>query len=221
MLDWNDTLGRQLLDLLLTVLLPVLNIWVDSDSHWSSSEDNRPDVIVVSSCANSVLVSLWSASLISQDESGTNPNSRSTQHESGSHSLAIVYSTGRNNLHWLAGHWAGLPLAEFHDLRNEDCGGNVSCVSTSLATLSADDVDTEIEALLDMLDMSNHVRIEDTGFVEALDDMFWGHANGRDEEFGTALDGDGNELIEFALGVIVAVINLSAIDLRLGTWAGM
>lgn len=61
-------------------------------------------------------------------------------------------------------------------------------MSASFAALGADHVDAYVEAFLDVLWMSDHVHVEDTGFVEALDDVEWGHADGGDEKFGTGFD---------------------------------
>jgi hypothetical protein len=40
--------------------------------------------------------------------------------------------------------------------------------------------------------------------VESVDDMFGGNTDGGDEELGTAVDNDADELIELAFCVIVA-----------------
>ena len=40
--------------------------------------------------------------------------------------------------------------------------------------------------------------------MEALDDVHGRHANSRDEELGTGVNDDGDEVIEFAFGVVVA-----------------
>ncbi len=40
--------------------------------------------------------------------------------------------------------------------------------------------------------------------MKALDDVHWRHANSGDEEFGTGVDDDGDEVIKFAFCVVVA-----------------
>ena len=55
-----------------------------------------------------------------------------------------------------------------------------------------------------MLGVSNHVHVENARFVESVDDMLWGDANGGDEELGSAVDDDADELVELAFCVIVA-----------------
>lgn len=40
--------------------------------------------------------------------------------------------------------------------------------------------------------------------MESVDDMLWGDANGGDEELGSAVDDDADELVELAFCVIVA-----------------
>jgi len=62
----------------------------------------------------------------------------------------------------------------------------------------------------------DHIHVEDTGFVEALDDVLGGDADGGDEETGAGVDDDGYELVEFAFGVVVALrVGLSTFDLGL------
>ncbi len=40
--------------------------------------------------------------------------------------------------------------------------------------------------------------------MEALDNVHWRHADSGDEKFGTGVDNDGDEVIQFALCIIVA-----------------
>lgn len=63
-------------------------------------------------------------------------------------------------------------------------------MSASLAALGADHVDAHIETFRHVLGVSDHVHVEDTGFVDALDDVEGGHADGGDEEFGAGVDDD-------------------------------
>jgi hypothetical protein len=210
-LDRNNSLACKLLNLSSTVLFPVGNISVVSYTERSASKDDCADVVVVASSSDSLLVSLWRTSLISQDEAGTYPNSGSAKHKSSSNSLAIVDTTGSNDLHRCASHRAGLAFAEVDDSWDQNCCGNIASVSTSLTTLCANDVDAKIEALLDVLWVADHVRVEYAGLVEALDDMFGWNTNGGDEELGATVDDDAHELVKFALSIVIAVlIGLSA-----------
>lgn len=40
--------------------------------------------------------------------------------------------------------------------------------------------------------------------MEALDDMLGRYTDGRDKEFGAAVDDDADEFVEFAFGIVVA-----------------
>jgi hypothetical protein len=53
--------------------------------------------------------------------------------------------------------------------------------------------------------VTDHVHAEDTGTVELLDDGLGGNTDGGDEELGTTLNDNVDELVELALGVVVAV----------------
>jgi len=95
----------------------------------------------------------------------------------------------------------------FDELSNggdEDRGRNVASVTSTLATLSADEIDAELEALLDVLGVTDHVHVEDAVLVELVNDGLGWDTNGRDEETGARLDDDVDEVIELALGVVVA-----------------
>ena len=77
-------------------------------------------------------------------------------------------------------------------------------MTSPFTALSANHVDANIQALLHMLRMSDHIHVEDACFMEALDNVHWRHADSGDEKFGTGVDNDGDEVIQFALCIIVA-----------------
>ncbi len=83
-------------------------------------------------------------------------------------------------------------------------------MAAALAALGADHVDADVEAFLHVLGVPDHVHVEDAGFVEAVDDVEGGHADGGDEEFGAGIDDDGDEVVEFAFGVVVAGVVLGS-----------
>jgi hypothetical protein len=215
MLNWDDTLVRKLLDLSGAVLLPILDICVISDTERSASEDNCADVVVVASSSDSLLVSFGRTSLISQDEAGADPNSGSTKHKSSSNSLTIIDTTGSNDLYGCARHGAGLAFAELDNSGDQNSCGNIASVSTSLTTLCANNVDAEIETLLDVLRVTDHVHVEDARLVEAVDNMLGWDTDSGDEELGAAVDDDAHELVEFALSIIVTALIISSASAQL------
>ena len=205
MLNGDYSLARQVLDLLRAVLFPVLDIRVVANTHRATCEDDRADIVIEASSLDGLLVSLGGAGLIGQDESGTDPDSAGAEHQSSSDGLSIVDTTCSNNLHGLAGHGAGLALAELDHGGDQDSRRGISGVSTTLASLGADDIHAEVKALLDVLWVSNHVHVQDTGLVESLDDMLRGNTDGRHEQLGSAFNNDSYELVELSLRVIIAV----------------
>ena len=78
-------------------------------------------------------------------------------------------------------------------------------MASTLTTLCADHVDAEVEALLDVLGVSDHVHVENAGLMQLLDDGLGWYADSADEELGTGVDDDVDEFVELALGVVVAV----------------
>jgi hypothetical protein len=96
-------------------------------------------------------------------------------------------------------------LNHLNSCGDEDRCGCVASVSTALTTLCADDVDTEVEALLDVLRVTDHVHVENAVLVELFDDFLGRNANGGDKELSTRVDDDIDELVQLALSVVVAV----------------
>jgi hypothetical protein len=82
-------------------------------------------------------------------------------------------------------------------------------VTTALTTLGTDDIGTELETLLDVLDVANHVHIVDASLVKLVDDGLRRHTNGGNKEFGTGLDDRVDELVQLTLGIIVATVLVS------------
>lgn len=145
------------------------------------------------------------ASLISQDEAGTDPDSGGTQHQSSSNRVTVEQTTGRDDLHGLAGQRALLALDQLGNGGDEDGGRDITGVTTALTTLCADNINTNIQGLLDVLGVADHVHAEDAGTVELVDNSLGGDADGGDEKASLLLDNNINELTELALGVVVAI----------------
>ena len=149
---------------------------------------------------------MWDGiSYLRKHESSSNPNSASTKSKSSCKSLVVEDTTCSNDLHWLASHGRLVALAETDNLWDQDGCWDISSVASSFTTLGADHVDAELEALLDVLGVADHVHVEDPGFVELVDDLLGWDTNGGDEETGAGVDDDVNEFAELALGVVVAV----------------
>lgn len=98
-----------------------------------------------------------------------------------------------------------MAFAELGDCWDEDGCWDITSVATSFTSLCADHVGAEFEALLDVLGVSDHVHVKNAVLVEFLDDVLWWDTDGRDEKTGAGFDGDVDELVELALGVVVAV----------------
>lgn len=106
------------------------------------------------------MVVVGSIAYLRKDESGTDPDGGGTESKSCGKCLAVEDTSCSDDLHWLAGHRALVAPAKACDFRDEDSGWDVSSVTTSLTTLGADHVGTELEALLDVLRVANHVPKE-------------------------------------------------------------
>jgi hypothetical protein len=54
-----------------------------------------------------------------------------------------------------------------------------------------------------MLGVADHVHIQDSSGMKAVDNCFWSHTNRRDKQFGAAFDDYVYKIIQLSLGVIV------------------
>ena len=168
-------------------------------------EDDGSDVVVKASGTDGILVSLGRTGLIGKDEASTDPHGRGSQHQGGGERLTIEETSSGNDLYVLASQRALLAPAHLHHGRDEHGGGHVAGVATALAALGADHVGANLDAFLHMLGVTDHVHVQDSGLVQTLHDTLRGHTHSRDEELGSAVDDDGDEFVELALGVVVAI----------------
>jgi len=125
-----------------------------------------------------------------------------------------VDTASSDNLDRLAGEGRDGALALLDAGGDEDGGGDVTGVTATLTTLGADDIDSEVEALLDVLGVADHVHVDNAVLVELLNDVARGDTDGGNEELGARLDDDVDELVELALGVVV--VGLAGIAANLG-----
>lgn len=201
----DGTLGDELLDLGLTVGLPIVNVVIVADTHRAAGPDDGTDVVIVTRCADSLLVGLGGAGLVSENEAGSDPDGASTHHKRGGEKLAIVDTTSSDNLNGTASERRLVLLANIDNGRNKNSRGDIAGVATTLTTLGADDVDAKVKALLNVLDVADHVHVDDAIGMELVDNSLRGHADGRDEKLSALLDDDIDELVQLTLGIIVAV----------------
>jgi hypothetical protein len=116
-----------------------------------------------------------------------------------------VDTTSSNDLDGTAGERGLMLLANVDNSGNEDSRRDITGVATTLTTLGADDVDTEVKALLDVLDVADHVHVDDAIGVKLVDDSLGRYTDGGDKELGALLDDNIDQLVELTLGIIVAV----------------
>lgn len=176
----------------------------DSQDVSTYSKDNCADIVIKSGCSDSLLVGLWSTGFIGENEPGSNPHGGGTKHKSRGHRLAVEKTSSSNDLDGLSGHWALLALDHLHNGGDKDSCGDISGVTTTLTSLGANDICTGIKAFLNMLRVADHVHVEDTGGMQALNNMLWWNTNCRDKELGSAFNDYINKLIKLALGVVIA-----------------
>ena len=190
MLHRNHTLGRQLLDLLCALDLPVVDVRVVAHAQRTAGEDDCADVVVEAGGADGFLVRLGGTGLLGEDETGADPDSAGAERHGGCQTLAVEETASGHDLD-VVSQTALLALAHGCDGGDKDGSGHVAGVAATLATLGTDEVGTEGKALGHVLGVADHVHIEDTGLVEAVDDGFGGNTDGRHEEASTGVNDDG------------------------------
>lgn len=55
-----------------------------------------------------------------------------------------------------------------------------------------------------MLRVTDHVHVEYSGLVKLFDNVLWWHTDGANKQSSTRIDDDLNEVVEFALSIVVA-----------------
>lgn len=200
----DGALGSELLHLSLAVGLPVIDVVIVADTHGPAGEDDGANVVIVASGLDGVLVGLGGAGLIGEDEAGADPDGVGAHHERSGEQLAVVDAAGGDDMDGASGERRLGLAADFDDGRDEHRRGDVAGVAAALAALGADDIYAEVKALFDVLHVSDHVHVDDAGLVKLVYHGLGGNADGGDEELGSRLDDDVDELIELALGVVVA-----------------
>ena len=73
--------------------------------------------------------------------------------------MAVEEAAGRDDLDLVSRHGAFLALNHLRYGGDEDGCGHVAGVSAALAALSADHVDADVEAFLDVLGVADHVHV--------------------------------------------------------------
>lgn len=213
-LEGKLALRGELLDLLdLVGSLPGLDVVGTADTEGTTGIDERGGGVTEVGGDNEVLVVLGGTGLNGCDETGTDPDRLGAVHERGGEATAVGNTTGSDDVDGLAGQGRGLALDAVDALLPEDGGGGRAGVATTLTTLGADDVDAALESLLDVLGGTDHVHDKDVVLVETVDDVLGRDTDGTDEELGTLLNDDGDELVELALGVVVVGLTSGATDL--------
>lgn len=79
-------------------------------------------------------------------------------------------------------------------------------MSTALASLGADNIAADIQGLLDVFRVTDHVHDEDSGLMETFDNLWRRHTDSRDEKLGSTVDDGADKLVKLSLGVVVAKI---------------
>ena len=167
-------------------------------------EDYCSHVVVEAGGADGFLVGFWRAGFVAENEASADPDGVGAEHQCCGERLAVEEPAGCDDLDGVAGHGGFLAFDHGCHCWDEDGCRHVAGVAASFAALGADEVDADVETFLHVLGVPDHVHVEDAGFVQTVDDVLGGDADGGDEELGAVVDDDADEVVEFAFGVVVA-----------------
>lgn len=198
---------------LVLALLPLLDVVGAADAKGTAGVNECGVGVTVAGGDDELLVALGGAGLDGSDEAGADPDGLGAPHERSGEAAAVGDTAGSDDVDGLAGQRRGAALALVDDGGDEDRGGDRAGVATALTALGADDVDALRESLVDVLGVADHVHHEDAGLVQLLDRVLGGDTDGTDEELGTLVDDDVNEVVERTLGVVVVGLAGAAADL--------
>ena len=118
--------------------------------------------------------------------------------------MAVEKTTGCDDLHLRASHWALLSLDHLCHGWDQDGGWNITSMSTTFTTLRTDEIDTDIEAFLYVLGVADHVHVEDAGAVELIYRGLGRDTDSGDEQLRSTVNDDLDELVKLSFGVVVA-----------------
>lgn len=209
----QNALGGKLPDLLLSLRLPVDNVGVLAHTQRTAGEDERAHGVVKAGGADGFLVALGRAGLLGEHEARADPHGGGAHHQGSGEQVAVVDAAGGDDLHGLLGQGRSVALDGLDDGGDQNGRGDVTGVATAFTTLGADDIDAQLEALLDVLGVANHVHVQDAVLVQALDDVSGRHTDGRDKQRDLLFNDDINQLVQLALGVVVVGLAGVAADL--------
>ena len=148
MLDGDLAFCRQLFDFVLSVLFPILDVWVHADAEGTALEqqpvstlpkgegrkeayrkDEGPDVVLEAGGPHGLLVRLWRVSLIAQNEASADPDGACAEHQCRGQALAVEDTAGSDDLNFLAREWALLARDQLLDRRDEDACWDITTKS--------------------------------------------------------------------------------------------
>mmetsp|Transcript_118723 Transcript_118723/g.368868 ORF Transcript_118723/g.368868 Transcript_118723/m.368868 type:complete len:234 (+) Transcript_118723:534-1235(+) len=127
---------------------------------------------------------------------------------------AVEDATSSNHHDGATSQRGRLSTASVNHLRQQDGGGAVAGVATSLSALSADDVHASCQRLVHVLDCANHVHHRNLGAVQLVDSPLWRHAHCADEQCRLLLNDDVDELRKLAASVVLVRLPGTFSDLR-------
>jgi len=199
----NNALGSQLLDLCLFVLFPVFHVVSISHTEGSSSVDQGTLCVVESSRNNEVFVNFGCTSLLGGNKSSSNPDSLGSPRQVGGQTSAVVDSSGSDDIDGSASEGALVALYCVDTCRDKDTCRGISSVTSTLASLCTDEVDTNCECFGDVLGVANHVHYGDASFVEGVNGLAVRDTDSTNKELGALFDDHFDEVRQLTLGVII------------------
>jgi hypothetical protein len=138
-------------------------------------------------------------------------------HKGAGKTPAVADAASRNNKRGLALEHRRLVVARnVHHGGDQDTIGDITGMPAALTTLGANHIHPQIQRLDSMFRVAHHIHDQHPIGVQFIDNPLGRNTHGANKQFCSGLNGDVNQLIEFASGVIVVGLAGVAADLREG-----
>mmetsp|Transcript_5450 Transcript_5450/g.9125 ORF Transcript_5450/g.9125 Transcript_5450/m.9125 type:complete len:214 (+) Transcript_5450:406-1047(+) len=178
----NSALLQQLLHLRLTMFFPMFGVRIGDDSQRSSGINETPEGVVVAGAQNGLFVSDRRSSFFAAYKARADPHCVTAIVQRHGQSASIVDAAGTHHTHIaLRIQWHLVAAHHIHAFRQQNTRRNVSCMTASLSALSANDIHSGRQRLVDVLGMTHHVHHQNACAVQTIHHFFGRHADGRDE----------------------------------------
>ena len=124
---------------------------------------------------------------------------------------SVVDRAGTDHVDGLSGERRGATFDGIDARGDKDGSGCVASVASTFTGLGTDEVDADVQGLLDVLGVSDHVHDNDASLVQTFDDVHGRNTDCADEQARLLLDNDVDEFIKLTFLVVVLRVSCQSL----------